>query len=351
MLTVYRRFHRPADFGADAPHHGFLLFGDADEFCERPRSPRREQEGNATSATPHQRKMERIGYASSATRQRIIYGAGGAIGAAVASAFAREGAKVFLSGRTLSKNQRVADEIVAAGGTAEAFQVDALDEAAVENHVAAVVKAVTGRVDVTFNGITAVPQPGTQGIPIAELSVDAFIGPVTLYMRSHFLTARAAARRMAGQGSGVLLMNTPEPARLGAARIGGMGPAWAAMEALNRNLSAEFGASGVRAICIRPTGMPETETIKVVFGLHADAMGISREQFQAFVEGMTHRWRSTTVAEAAETAAFLASRPRQRFHLDRRQPDGRADRRLQGPCEDFRRQPRGIPSREITIDR
>ena len=51
----------------------------------------------------------------------IVYGAGGTIGGAVARTFAREGAKVFLSGRTLSKVQRVADEIVAAGGTAEAF--------------------------------------------------------------------------------------------------------------------------------------------------------------------------------------------------------------------------------------
>ena len=50
----------------------------------------------------------------------IIYGAGGAIGGAVARTFAREGAKVFLSGRTLSKVQRAAREIVAAGGTAEA---------------------------------------------------------------------------------------------------------------------------------------------------------------------------------------------------------------------------------------
>jgi NAD(P)-dependent dehydrogenase (short-subunit alcohol dehydrogenase family) len=161
--------------------------------------------------------------------------------------------------------------------------------------------------DVTFNGITAVPQPGTQGIPIAELSVDAFIAPITLYMRSHFVTARAAARRMAEQGSGVLLMNTPEPARLGLAHVGGMGPAWAAMEALNRNLSAEFGARGVRAICIRSTGMPETETIDVVFGLHADALGVTREQFQGFVEGMTHSKRSTRVSEVAEFAAFLTS--------------------------------------------
>jgi NAD(P)-dependent dehydrogenase (short-subunit alcohol dehydrogenase family) len=236
----------------------------------------------------------------------IIYGAGGAIGGAVARTFAREGAKVFLSGRTLSKVERVAREIVAAGGTAQAFQVDAMEERAVESHVAVVVEQ-TGRLDVSFNAITAVPQPGTQGIPIAQLSVDSFTAPITTYMRSHFLTARAAARRMAEQGSGVLLMHTPEPARLGAALVGGMGPAWAAMEAFNRNLSAEFGAKGVRAICVRSSGMPETETIDVVFGLHANAMGIPREQFQGFIESLTHRKRSTKVSEVAEMAAFLAS--------------------------------------------
>jgi NAD(P)-dependent dehydrogenase (short-subunit alcohol dehydrogenase family) len=236
----------------------------------------------------------------------IIYGAGGAIGSAVASTFAREGARVFLSGRTLDKVERLAAEIRAAGGAAQAFRVDALDERAVEAHVDEVMKAA-GRLDVSFNAITAVPQPGTQGIPLAELSVDRFVAPISSYMRSHFLTARAAARRMAEQGSGLLLMNTPEPARLGAALVGGMGPAWAAMEAFNRNLSAEFGARGVRAVCIRSTGMPETETIDVVFGLHAKALGVAREQFQGFVESLTHRKRSTSVSEVAEAAAFLAS--------------------------------------------
>jgi NAD(P)-dependent dehydrogenase (short-subunit alcohol dehydrogenase family) len=236
----------------------------------------------------------------------IIHGAGGAIGSAVARTFAREGARVFLSGRTLDKVERVANEIVSACGTADAFQIDALNEQAVEDHAAAVFRTA-GRLDVSFNAITPIPQPGTQGIPIAQLSVDSFTAPVTAYMRSHFLTARAAARRMAAQGSGVLLMNTPEPARLGAPLVGGMGPAWAAMEAFNRNLSAEFGPSGVRAVCIRSTGMPETETIDVVFGLHADAMGIPREQFQGFVESLTHRKRSTRVSEVAEMAAFLAS--------------------------------------------
>ena len=239
-------------------------------------------------------------------KNAIIYGAGGAIGGAVARAFARDGAKVFLTGRHLAPVQAVADDIRAAGGVAEAAQVDALDEQAVEGHASMVLKKA-GAVDISFNAITPIPQPGTQGIPIAQLAVDSFTAPITAYMRSQFLTARAAARRMVEKKSGVILMNTPEPARLGAPLVGGMGPAWAAMEAFNRNLSAEFGAQGIRAVCIRSSGMPETATIDVVFGLHAKALGISREQFQGFVESMTHRKRSTTLAEVANTAVFLAS--------------------------------------------
>jgi NADP-dependent 3-hydroxy acid dehydrogenase YdfG len=99
----------------------------------------------------------------------VIYGAGGAIGGAVARAFAKEGAKVFLTGRNLASVTATAKEIIAAGGTAEAAQVDALDEGAVDSHMAAVVEKA-GTVDISFNAITPIPQPGTQGIPIAQLT-------------------------------------------------------------------------------------------------------------------------------------------------------------------------------------
>ena len=128
-------------------------------------------------------------------KNAVIYGAGGAIGSTVAKAFAREGAKVFLTGRNLASVATTAGEIIAAGGTAEAAQVDALDEGPVEGHIAAVVEKA-GTVDISFNAITPIPQPGTQGIPIAQLPVESFIAPITAYMRSYFLTARAAARRM-----------------------------------------------------------------------------------------------------------------------------------------------------------
>jgi NAD(P)-dependent dehydrogenase (short-subunit alcohol dehydrogenase family) len=238
-------------------------------------------------------------------KNAVIYGAAGAVGSAVARAFAREGAKVFLTGRTRAAIEAVASEIAATGAVAETAQVDALDERAIENHISAVANKV-GAIDVSFNAI-GIPQQGIQGISLAELDVESFALPITTYMRAQFLTARAAARRMVEKRSGVILMHTPEAARLGAPLVGGMGPAWAAMEALSRALSAEFGPQGIRAICLRSTGIPETKTIDVVFGLHAKAMGITRQQFQSAYEGLTHTRRSTTLIELANVAAFMAS--------------------------------------------
>jgi NAD(P)-dependent dehydrogenase (short-subunit alcohol dehydrogenase family) len=235
----------------------------------------------------------------------VVYGAGGAVGSAVSRAFANEGAQVFATGRRLEPVTRIVKEIVAAGGAAEAAQVDALDEQAVEHHLDDVIKNA-GKIDVSFNAI-GIPQQGIQGIPLAELSVDSFTLPVTTYAKSQFVTARAAARRMTAQHSGVILMHTPEPARLGAPLVGGMGPAWAAMEGLSRGLSAELASQGVRSLVLRTTGIPETATIDVVFDLHAKPAGMTRQQFQSLIEGMTHRRQSTTLAELADVAAFMAS--------------------------------------------
>jgi NAD(P)-dependent dehydrogenase (short-subunit alcohol dehydrogenase family) len=238
-------------------------------------------------------------------KSAIVYGGAGAVGSAIARAFAREGATVFLTGRRSAAIRAVADDIVAAGGTAEAAEVDALDEHAVERHVEAVARKV-GAVDVSFNAI-GIPQEGIQAIPLTELPVESFSLPIATYTRAHFVTARAAARRMVAQRSGVILMHTPEPARLGVPLVGGMGPAWAALEALSRSLSAECGPHGVRAVCLRTTGIPETRTIDVVFGLHAKAVGTTPHQFRSAIENLTHRRRSTTLEELADVAAFIAS--------------------------------------------
>ena len=60
-------------------------------------------------------------------KNAVVYGAAGAVGSAVARAFAREGAHVFLAGRTAATLEALAAEIRAAGGKADFSVVDALD--------------------------------------------------------------------------------------------------------------------------------------------------------------------------------------------------------------------------------
>lgn len=241
----------------------------------------------------------------------VVYGAGGAVGSTIARAFAREGATVFVTGRHGSKVEDLANNIVAAGGIAHAAEVDALDEGAVERHANDVLRR-TGRIDISFNavGIPAdvVADKGMQGVPFTQIPLASFAAPIETYTRTNFLTARTAARVMVNMKSGgVILMHTPEPARVSAPLLGGMGPAWAAMEALCRNLSAEVGPQGVRAVCLRTTGLPETRTIDVVYGIHARVLGVAPDQVRALFEGMTHRKRSTTLSELAGAAVLLAS--------------------------------------------
>ncbi|MER7848173.1 SDR family oxidoreductase [Kitasatospora sp. NPDC096077] len=238
-------------------------------------------------------------------KNAIVYGAGGAVGSAVALAFAREGAQVFLAGRTPATLEGVAGRIRSCGGRAHPAEVDVLDEGAVEAHAARVVE-VAGSVDVSFNAVS-LPQTGIQGIPLAALSAEAFGLPVATYSKANFLTAGAAARRMTGQGSGVIMMITASPSRTAVPLMGGMAPAWAAIEALSRGLAAELGPSGVRVVCLNAAGMPQTPQIAEVYGLHAEAYGISREAFEARVASQTLRQRLPTVAEIADVAAFVAS--------------------------------------------
>ena len=235
----------------------------------------------------------------------IVHGAGGDIGGAVARAFAREGAKLFLSGRNLRSVEALAADIASSGGIAEAAQVDALDEQAVEKYVGAVAEKA-GRIDISFNAIS-VARELTSKAPLLELSEAHFSLPISTYTRSNFLTARRAARRMVAKRSGVILTITGTPGRAGFVNVGGNSPAYAALVAMTRCLSAELGPQGVRALCLMPNAIPETTTIRESFERYAQALNVTRAQFQTQVENATHLKRLTTLAEVANTAAFLVS--------------------------------------------
>jgi NAD(P)-dependent dehydrogenase (short-subunit alcohol dehydrogenase family) len=235
----------------------------------------------------------------------VVYGAAGAVGSTAAHAFAREGARVFLTGRSTSKLNRIAREISSSDLSAEVAEVDALDEQGVNHHLEKTYEK-TGRIDISFNA-TGIPLQGIEGTPLVKLPIESFLLPISTYTKSQFITAKAAAGFMIRRKSGVILFHTPNPARLAAPLMGGMAPAWASMEALSRNLSLELAASGIRTVCIRTTGLPETETITVSFGLHAQAAGMTREQLQGFMESTTHTKKLTTLAALANALVFASS--------------------------------------------
>ncbi|MEU9392624.1 SDR family oxidoreductase [Streptomyces sp. NPDC048324] len=224
----------------------------------------------------------------------IIYGAGGSIGGAVARAFAAEGARLHLVGRTRATLEAVAADIE----DAEVAVVDALDEQADEEHLAGV-----GDVDVSFNLVT---RGDVQGAPLTEMPVDDFLRPVTDGLRANFLTARAAGRRMAERGSGVILTLDSGSAH-GSPMMGGTGPADAAIDTLVRNLAIELGPRGVRAVGMWAAGVPETFTVEK---LSAVDPAIDAAAVQGIVEGLAQMRmtrRNPTLAEVAATAVFLAS--------------------------------------------
>jgi NAD(P)-dependent dehydrogenase (short-subunit alcohol dehydrogenase family) len=235
----------------------------------------------------------------------VIYGAGGDVGGAVARAFAREGAKLFLSGRNLRKLEAITADIIGRGGVAEAAQVDALDEQAVDKYVDAVAEKA-GSIDISFCAISighALPNRA----PLVELSAEHFALPIATYTQANFLTARSAARHMVARRSGVILTITATPSRLAFPNVGGNAPAYAAIVALTRTLSAELAPHGVRALCLMPNAIPETATIRESFGRYAKAAGVTHAEYQARLESMTHLRRLTTLAELGNAAAFLAS--------------------------------------------
>jgi 3-oxoacyl-[acyl-carrier protein] reductase len=240
-------------------------------------------------------------------KSAVIYGGGGAIGGAAAHAFAREGARVFLAGRTRAKLEAVACSIASAGGIPEIAEVDALDEQAVAAHADAVA-ATAGGIDIALN---AVGIHHVQGVPLAELPVADFAHPINAYTRAHFITAKAVARHMAARRAGVILiMSTPGSYLPGTGYLG-YGVACAAKEALSRLLAAELAPSGIRVICLRPHAIPEASAAgshsRDVFGLAAERAGISVEQMLAGAAEGTLLKRLPTLAEVADVAAFLAS--------------------------------------------
>ncbi|MFG1707746.1 SDR family NAD(P)-dependent oxidoreductase [Nonomuraea sp. M3C6] len=221
----------------------------------------------------------------------VVYGAGGSIGGAAARAFAREGARVFLAGRTPATLDKVADDIRAAGGTAETARVDALDEEA----VGAFADSVAGRaggIDVSLNVIAV------QDVqkPLTEITAEEFLQPIGVAARTQFLTTRAAVKHMIPRGSGVILTfggSGPQTVP----GLGGFKVALDAMEGIRRQWACEVSRYGIRVVTMVTGGIPESMP---------DSVPIKKEIEAGLLEA-TLLGRTATLADVGDVAAFVAS--------------------------------------------
>ena len=232
-------------------------------------------------------------------KNAIIYGAGGSLGSAVSKALAKAGANVFLTGRKIDSVQNTADEILRIGGKAEADVVDAFDENAINNHIKTVVQKA-GSLDISFN---AVGIDVIQNIPLVDISTDDFVNPITRTMQTRFLTAKAAAKTMMKQKSGVILTLTATPGGIGYPYTGGFAAACSAVETLSKNLAIELGVYGIRVINIRSGGSPDSSVFKNAIDTRPEVMTPILKQMEAD----TALKKLPLMADIANLAVFLSS--------------------------------------------
>jgi 3-oxoacyl-[acyl-carrier protein] reductase len=232
-------------------------------------------------------------------KNAIIYGAAGNIGSAVSMAYAREGARVFLTDIKKPPLEWLAGQIQAAGGKAEIAVVNALDEEEMALH-ALDVKRIAGSIDISFNAIGICHE---RYKPVHTLSLHQFELPALSLIRSHFISSRVASVHMKRQGSGVVMMLTASDDCCLSYFKGGYMAAYKGLEAFSGELSSELGASGVRVVCLRCSNGSKNYcggTNDEGFQLHEDVSG------NRFITGKPYV-ETVDCTEIGSICAFMAS--------------------------------------------
>src|SRR5262245_17236173 len=239
-------------------------------------------------------------------KRAVVFGAGGSIGAAVAKEFAAEGAEVFLSGRTKSNVEEVAGQITKDGGQAHATALNAIDDATVNEYIDGIARRI-GSIDIVFNAVGPLVKEYGNGKNAVDLEIEEFMAPVTTVLKSQFITARAGARHMVRQRSGVIIFLTGSPARGHVEGATAIGAAFGAVESLMENLAVEISPSGVRVVCLRTTANTDSRTIHQTRDVLAGKMNVTREQMIARVASVNFLKLPASIYDTAKAAVFLAS--------------------------------------------
>lgn len=236
-------------------------------------------------------------------RNAIVYGASGAVGAAVAMAFTREGARVFLAARHKDRLDAVADDIRTRGGMAEVMPVDATDKQAVEAQLA-LISDKAGPVKIMFN---AIDWGDTQGEPLGTISLEKVLRPVQTGLTTWFYTGTAVADHMARNGGGSIVGISANAGRQAFRNVGGFGIACAAVEHFLRQLAVENGPLGVRVTWVRSPGSPDSPGVHDVWSMAARERGMTFDEIHKEFAKDTPLRRVTPLAQIADAAVLLAS--------------------------------------------
>ncbi len=182
----------------------------------------------------------------------IVTGGGANIGEACVKMLAAQGASVVVADINLDGAERVASEIVAAGGTALAQFVDLGDEASIAVMVAAVV-AQFGRIDVLHNNAanTAAGQMMKDG-SLAAMEVEVWDAAFDINTRGTMLMTKHALPHMIAGGGGAIINTSSGVSLLGDVLNPAYSASKAAVNALTRNTAAQFGRDNIRCNAILP---------------------------------------------------------------------------------------------------
>lgn len=209
----------------------------------------------------------------------LIFAANGAIAGAVACELVRRGARLFLSGRYRPGLEALAQRIAAeTGASPEVARLDATSA----DEVSAYLDGLAERgiaPDWVFNGIGLDPVAAMYGERSNTLPTDVFLQPLTTIVGAQFVTATQAARRMRQRRRGTIALLTASLAKSAMPYMAGITAACDAVQGLARVLAAEYGADGLRVLCVRVAGIPETRTIRLTSAANARTRGLTPEEF------------------------------------------------------------------------
>jgi len=239
-------------------------------------------------------------------KRAVVFGAGGSIGSAVAKEFAAEGAEVFLAGRTRSNLEPVAKKITEAGGKAHAAVIDTTDDSAVNKYIDDIVTKV-GKIDIVLDASGPLAKEYGNGKMAVELPIEEFMVPLQTMVKSRFITARAAARHMTRQKSGVIIFVTGSPARPHVPGATAIGAAFSAMENLTANLAFEVSPFGVRVVCLRTVANIDSRSIQDTMSVVVKKFNITKEQAEENNRLANFLKVAATVQDTANAAVLIAS--------------------------------------------